>query len=78
MGRGFARIMALCLVLVACQATLLSASVTAAGNGGRAVAVMEAVTGQIFLATLVARLVSAFRPSRPPGPGPPEAGEPRE
>jgi hypothetical protein len=51
---------------------------TAAGNGGRAVAVMEAVTGQIFLATLVARLVSAFRPSRPPGPGPPEAGEPPE
>ena len=36
---------------------------TAAGNAGRAVAVMEAMFGQIFLATLVARLVSAFRPS---------------
>jgi Ion channel len=49
---------------------------TAAGNGGRAVAVMEALVGQIFLATLVARLVSAFRPPRPPEP--PEAGEPQE
>jgi len=38
---------------------------TAASNIGRAVAVMEAMTGQIFLATLVARLVSAFRPSGP-------------
>jgi Ion channel len=38
---------------------------TAAGNAGRAVAVMEAMFGQIFLATLVARLVSAFqRPAR--------------
>jgi Ion channel len=34
---------------------------TAAGNGGRSLAVPEAVTGQVFLATLVARLVSAFR-----------------
>ena len=41
---------------------------TAAGNSGRAIAVMEALTGQIFLATLVARLVSAFRaPAEPPG-----------
>jgi hypothetical protein len=44
---------------------------TAAENGGRAVAVMEALTGQVFLATLVARLVAAYRPSarqqnRPP------------
>jgi hypothetical protein len=39
---------------------------TAAGNAGRAVAVIEAMVGQIFLATLVARLVSAFRPSQPP------------
>ncbi len=38
---------------------------TAASNAGRAVAVMEAMAGQIFLATLVARLVSAFRPSSP-------------
>jgi hypothetical protein len=37
---------------------------TAVGNGGRAVAVMEALFGQIFLATLVARLVSAFQPAR--------------
>ena len=34
---------------------------TAAGNGGRAVAVLEAIAGQVFLATLVARLVSAYR-----------------
>jgi Ion channel len=34
---------------------------TAASSGGRAVAVMEALVGQVFLATLVARLVAAFR-----------------
>jgi hypothetical protein len=34
---------------------------TAAGDGGRAVAVLEAVAGQMFLATLVARLVAGFR-----------------
>jgi Ion channel len=34
---------------------------TAAGSFGRAVAVLEAITGQVFLATLVARLVSAYR-----------------
>jgi Ion channel len=34
---------------------------TAAANAGRAIAVMEAVTGQVFLATLVARLVAAYR-----------------
>jgi hypothetical protein len=39
---------------------------TAAGNGGRALAVMEALTGQVFLATLVARLVAAFRASPEP------------
>ena len=39
---------------------------TAAGDGGRAIAVIEALTGQVFLATLVARLVSAFRaPAEP-------------
>jgi Ion channel len=37
---------------------------TAAGNGGRAVAVLEALIGQIFLATLVARLVAAYRSPR--------------
>jgi hypothetical protein len=41
---------------------------TAAGSGGQAIAVIEAMTGQIFLATLVARLVAAFR-----GPGPARA-----
>jgi hypothetical protein len=40
---------------------------TAAQNSGQAVAVLEALTGQVFLATLVARLVAAFRaPSGPP------------
>ena len=34
---------------------------TAAGDGGRAIAVIEALVGQVFLATLVARLVAAFR-----------------
>ena len=34
---------------------------TAGYNSGRAVAVLEALTGQVFLATLVARLVAAFR-----------------
>jgi len=34
---------------------------TAGGSGGRAFAVLEAITGQIFLATLVARLVAGFR-----------------
>lgn len=34
---------------------------TAMQNGGRAVAVLEALAGQVFLATLVARLVSAYR-----------------
>ncbi len=38
---------------------------TAAGNGGRAVAVIEALAGQVFLATLVARLVSAYRTPAP-------------
>ncbi len=34
---------------------------TAEHSSGQAVAVLEALTGQIFLATLVARLVAAFR-----------------
>jgi len=39
---------------------------TAAGSDGRSIAVLEAMTGQVFLATLVARLVSAYRgPDRP-------------
>ncbi len=36
---------------------------TAEANSGRAIAVLEALTGQVFLATLVARLVAAFRSS---------------
>jgi Ion channel len=36
---------------------------TAADSGGRAVAMLEAMTGQIFLSVLVAKLVSSFRPS---------------
>jgi Ion channel len=36
---------------------------TAAGDGGRAIAVLEALTGQVYLATLVARLVSAYKAS---------------
>jgi len=43
---------------------------TAARSGGRSLAVMEAVTGQVFLATLVVRLVSAYqRPALRPRPG---------
>jgi hypothetical protein len=42
---------------------------TAASDGGRAVAVVEALIGQVFLATLVARLVAAFR--APAGPAEP-------
>jgi Ion channel len=37
---------------------------TPVADGARAVAMIEAMSGQIFLATLVARLVSAFRPAR--------------
>ena len=33
---------------------------TAVDSGGRAIAVLEALAGQVFLATLVARLVSAY------------------
>jgi Ion channel len=42
---------------------------TAGGSLGRALAVLEAIAGQVFLATLVARLVSAYGTSRrqPPG-----------
>ena len=46
---------------------------TAAESGGRSIAVLEALTGQVFLATLVARLVSAYRTPDPvePEPAPP-------
>ena len=44
---------------------------TAAESGSRSIAVLEAMTGQVFLATLVARLVSAYRgpADRPEQPG---------
>ena len=45
----------------------------AVNNGGRAVAVIEALAGQVFLATLVARLVAAFR-GRRSGAAPPQPG----
>jgi hypothetical protein len=47
--------------------TLGYGDLTAAHAGGRAIAMIEAMTGQIFLATLVARLVAAFRPTPLPG-----------
>jgi len=40
---------------------------TAAESGGRSIAVLEALTGQVFLATLVARLVAAYRTPEQPG-----------
>ena len=52
---------------------------TAGSSFGRAVAVIEALTGQVFLATLVARLVSAYRgPSRQDPPPGASAGENEE
>jgi hypothetical protein len=52
---------------------------TAANSGGRAIAVMEALLGQIFLATLVARLVAAFRaPGRGEGADQDDALAPRD
>jgi hypothetical protein len=39
---------------------------TAGASGGRSIAVLEALTGQVFLATLVARLVAAYRTPDPP------------
>jgi Ion channel len=48
---------------------------TAAGSGGRAVAVLEALTGQVYLATLVARLVAAYRsPAQEDKPAPGRPG----
>ena len=40
---------------------------TALGEGGRSMAVLEALLGQIFLVTLVARLVALFGMARPAG-----------
>jgi hypothetical protein len=41
---------------------------TARGDAGRSMAVLEAVLGQIFLVTLVARLVALYGMVRPPRP----------
>ena len=51
---------------------------TARSDGGRAIAVLEALAGQIFLATLISRLVASFRlASRPQaGTGPARASRP--
>jgi hypothetical protein len=60
---------------------------TTAQSGGQAIAVMEALLGQIFLATLVARLVAGFRRTQrlhadavaqpdPPHPGPAQPAGP--
>lgn len=50
---------------------------TAAESGGRSIAVLEALTGQVFMATLVARLVSAYRgPARPASPLPEDVDGP--
>jgi hypothetical protein len=43
---------------------------TAANSNGMAIAVIEAMTGQVFLATLVARLVAGFRQSPGSNSGP--------
>jgi Ion channel len=51
---------------------------TAAGSAGRAVAMLEAMSGQIFLATLVAKLVAAFRPAAQPGREVAQAGQDAE
>jgi hypothetical protein len=47
---------------------------TAAESGGRSIAVLEALTGQVFLATLVARLVAAYRTPDQPDPPPERSG----
>ncbi len=52
---------------------------TAAESGGRSIAVLEALTGQVFMATLVARLVSAYRgPARSGPAGPRDRGLPED
>jgi drug/metabolite transporter (DMT)-like permease len=53
----------------ALSAYLLIGFFFAAGDAGRSMAVLEAVLGQIFLVTLVARLVALYGMVRPPRPG---------
>ena len=42
--------------------------ITVLNNFGRRLAMLEALTGQVFLATAVAQLISSIRSSPPPGP----------
>ena len=46
---------------------------TAVSHLGRALATLEAIIGQVFLATLIARLVANFTPRGPIPPPPPDA-----
>jgi hypothetical protein len=46
----------------ACLTTVGFGDFVSRGDFGRSLSVLEAVTGQIFLVTLIARLVSLFRP----------------
>ena len=46
----------------ACLTTVGFGDFTARGDFGRSLSVLEAVLGQIFLVTLIARLVSLFKP----------------
>jgi hypothetical protein len=48
-----------------CLTTLGFGDFVSRGDFGRSLSVLEAVFGQIFLVTLIARLVSLFKPSQP-------------
>ncbi len=48
----------------ACLTTVGFGDFVSRGDFGRSLSVLEAVTGQIFLVTLIARLVSLFKPPR--------------
>jgi hypothetical protein len=56
--------------------TLGYGDLTAAGNAGRGLAALEALVGQVFLATLIARLVGSFRRPAASTPQPPEESGP--
>lgn len=56
--------------------TLGYGDLTAAGNAGRGLAALEALIGQVFLATLIARLVGSFRRPAPVTPAPREESDP--
>ncbi|HEY4398409.1 MAG TPA: ion channel [Acidimicrobiia bacterium] len=55
----------------ACLTTLGFGDFVSRGDLGRSLSVLEAVTGQIFLVTLIARLVSLFKPPQRDAPPPP-------